>query len=101
MRRRAMPRWCCDGKSRGVAPDGGSGQDGRTSHEDNDPMALEDIEAELSLLVTQMENQPEDRRELYLLLREKLNELRAFGMPVPDDLLRMEQDLEAEFAAER
>jgi hypothetical protein len=64
-------------------------------------MALEDIEAELSLLVTQMENQPEDRRELYLLLREKLNELRAFGMPVPDDLLRMEQDLEAEFAAER
>jgi hypothetical protein len=64
-------------------------------------MALEDIEAELSLLVTQMENQPEDRRELYLLLREKLNELRAFGMPVPDDLLRMEQDLEAEFAADR
>ena len=64
-------------------------------------MALEDIEAELSLLVTQMENQPKDRRELYLLLREKLNELRAFGMPVPDDLLRMEQDLEAEFAAER
>jgi hypothetical protein len=64
-------------------------------------MALESLEAEISLLVTQMENQPEDRRELYLLLREKLNELRAFGMPVPDDLLRMEQDLEAEFAAER
>ena len=64
-------------------------------------MALENIEAELSLLVTQMENQPADRHELYLLLREKLNELRAFGMPVPDDLLRMEQDLEAEFAAER
>ena len=64
-------------------------------------MALEEIEAEISLLVTQMENQPADRHELYLLLREKLNELRAFGMPVPDDLLRMERDLEAEFAAER
>ncbi len=64
-------------------------------------MALDEIEAEISLLVTQMENQPEDRRELYLMLREKLNELRAFGMPVPDDLLKMERDLEAEFAAER
>lgn len=64
-------------------------------------MALDEIEAEISLLVTQMDNQPEDRRELYLMLREKLNELRAFGMPVPDDLLKMERDLEAEFAAER
>lgn len=64
-------------------------------------MDLDEIEAEISLLVTQMENQPEDRHELYLVLREKLNELRAFGMPVPDNLLKMEQELEAEFAAER
>jgi hypothetical protein len=71
------------------------------SNEENGPMALDQIEAEISLLVTQMENQPEDRHELYLMLREKLNELRAFGMPVPDNLLRMERDLEAEFAAEQ
>src|ERR1043165_5779589 len=63
------------------------------------PMAFEDLKAELALLINQMENQPEDRHELYLQVREKLNEMRAFGMPLPDDLVRMEKDLEKEFAA--
>jgi hypothetical protein len=62
-------------------------------------MAFEDLKAELALLINQMENQPEDRHELYLQVREKLNEMRAFGMPLPDDLVRMERDLEKEFAA--
>ena len=62
-------------------------------------MAFEDLKAELALLINQMENQPEDRHELYLQVREKLNEMRAFGMPLPDDLVRMEKDLEKEFAA--
>ena len=48
-------------------------------------MAFEDLKAELALLINQMENQPEDPRELYLQIREKLNEMRAFGMPVPED----------------
>lgn len=64
-------------------------------------MAFEDLQAELALLITQMENQPEDRHELYLQVREKLNEMRAFGMPVPEDLVRLEEELEAEFAAEQ
>jgi hypothetical protein len=63
------------------------------------PMAFDDLKAELALLINQMENQPEDRHELYLQVREKLNEMRAFGMPLPDDLVRMEKDLEKEFAA--
>lgn len=63
-------------------------------------MALEEIQAEIGLLVTRMENQPEDRHELYLMLREKLNELRAFGMPVPEDLRALEDALEAEFAGD-
>lgn len=62
-------------------------------------MAFEDLKAELALLINQMENQPEDRHELYLQVREKLNEMRAFGMPLPDDLVRLEKDLEKEFAA--
>ena len=64
------------------------------------PMDLSELQAELNLLLTQMENQPEDRHELYLQLREKLSEIRAFGMPVPDDLKKLERDLEQEFAAE-
>lgn len=64
-------------------------------------MAFEDLKAELALLLNQMENQPEDRHELYLQIREKLNEMRAFGMPLPDDLVRLEKELEAEFRSEK
>lgn len=64
------------------------------------PMDWTELQAELNLLLTEMENQPEDRHELYLQLREKLSEIRAFGMPVPDDLKKLERDLEQEFAAE-
>lgn len=63
-------------------------------------MAFDDVKAELGILMTQMQNEPEDRHELYLQLMEKLNELRAFGMPLPQDLVEMEKALEAEFAAE-
>jgi hypothetical protein len=63
-------------------------------------MAFEDLKAEIALLLNQMENQPEDRHELYLQIREKLNEMRVFGMPLPEDLVRLEKELEAEFRSE-
>jgi hypothetical protein len=62
-------------------------------------MAFERLKAEISLLVTQMENQPDDKHEVYLQLREKLNEMRVTGMPLPEDLLQLERRLEAEFTA--
>jgi hypothetical protein len=68
---------------------------------DNRIMAFEDLEAELALLINQMENQPVDRHELYLQIREKLNEMRAFGMPLPEDLVRFEKELEAQFKADQ
>ena len=61
-------------------------------------MAFEDLKAELALLINQMENQPEDSHELYLQIREKLNEMRAFGMPLPEDLVEFERDMERRFA---
>ena len=64
-------------------------------------MAFEDVKSELGILLTQMQNEPQDRHELYLQLMEKLNELKAFGMPLPADLVQFEHDLEAEFAAEK
>ena len=63
-------------------------------------MAFEDVKSELGILMTQMQNEPEDRHELYLQLIEKLNELKAFGMPLPADLVALEKGLEAEFTAE-
>lgn len=64
-------------------------------------MAFDNLKAELGILMTQMQNQPEDRHELYLQLMEKLNEIKAFGMPLPQDLVEMEKALEAEFAADK
>jgi hypothetical protein len=63
-------------------------------------MAFEDIQAELGLLLTRMQNEPEDRHELYLQIMQKLNELKAYGMPLPEDLVQLEKSLEAEFEAD-
>jgi len=64
-------------------------------------MSFEDKKAELGMLFTRMQNEPEDWGELYQQIRFKLNELKAFGMPLPLDLVDFERDLEAEFAAEK
>jgi hypothetical protein len=64
-------------------------------------MAFEDKEAELGLLLTKMQDEPEDWHELYQQIRQKLNELKAYGMPLPQDLVEFEHDLEAEFAQEK
>lgn len=63
-------------------------------------MDIDDIKAELGILMTRMQNEPQDRHELYLMVMEKLNEMRAYGMPVPEDLVKLEAALEAEFAAD-
>jgi len=63
-------------------------------------MAFEDKEAELGLLFGKMQAAPHDEHELYQQIRQKLAELKAYGMPLPDDLVQFERDLEAEFAAD-
>jgi hypothetical protein len=64
-------------------------------------MAFEDKEAELGLLLTRMQNEPDDLHEVYEQIRLKLNEMKAYGMPLPADLVQFEHDLEAVFAAEK
>ena len=64
-------------------------------------MSFEDKEAELGVLFTRMQNEASDWRELYQQIRFKLNELKAFGMPLPSDLVEFEEELEAELAAEK
>jgi hypothetical protein len=61
-------------------------------------MAFEALKSQIETLLEQMENQPEDKHELYLQLHEKLNEWRATGQPIPKDLLALEGELEAEFS---
>jgi hypothetical protein len=64
-------------------------------------MAFDQIKLEISQLLTEMQNQPEDKHEIYLSLVEKLNQIRATGMPLPDDLVRLEKELEADFASDQ
>ena len=64
-------------------------------------MSFEDKEAELGLLLTQMQNEPQDWHELYEQVRQKLNELKAYGMPLPQDLVDFERDLEVELEARK
>lgn len=60
-------------------------------------MAFEDLKAQISLLVSQINNQPEDMHELYEQLHQKLNELRATGQPLPNDLVELERRMLKEF----
>lgn len=55
------------------------------------------LEARLSLLLTEMEGEQGDRHEIWMRLKQELDGMRAFGMPVPEDLLRLEDELEREF----
>lgn len=64
-------------------------------------MAFELIQAEIGVLLTRMQNEPADRHELHLQVMQKLNELKAYGMPLPADLVELERRLELEFEADR
>jgi hypothetical protein len=64
-------------------------------------MAFENTKAEIAMLLAEVQNAPQDRHELYLQIMQKLNELKAYGMPLPDDLVALENRLEGEFAADQ
>lgn len=62
-------------------------------------MSFENIKAAIALLMEQASETPEDAHEIYEEVREKLAELRAFGLPLPEDLVRLEERLKAELEA--
>lgn len=64
-------------------------------------MDLEAIKTEIGLLLTEMQNEPKDTSEAALRLHEKLRELRAYGMPLPQDLVDLEAALDSELERRR
>ena len=64
------------------------------------PLSDRELEAAISMFIDDMEGEQGDRHEIWLRLQMLLQQIRATGMPVPDDLARMEQELEEEFGAE-
>lgn len=56
-------------------------------------MAFEQLKSGIMLILEEIEKRPEDRHVLQEELREKIAELRGLGLPVPEDILRLEQRL--------
>ena len=60
-------------------------------------MPFEDLIAKINLLLSDMENQPHDAHEVLEQIHLELNQLKATGQPLPEDLLKLERRLELEF----
>lgn len=60
-------------------------------------MALEDFKAQIALLLDEAAERPEDTHALQEQIREQLAVLKAMGMPLPQDLVDLEQALEEDF----
>ena len=64
-------------------------------------MAFDKIKTEIGLLLTEMQNEPQDVQQVALLIHEKIRELQVFGLPPPQDLLDFEMALDAEMERDR
>lgn len=55
---------------------------------------FESMKAAIASLMDEIAERPEDRHVLQEALREKISEMRSMGLPVPDDIKRLEKALE-------
>ncbi|NQU61694.1 MAG: hypothetical protein HQ512_11240 [Rhodospirillales bacterium] len=60
-------------------------------------MTMDDLDAEISYLMEQLEGEPGDSHEIFFRLHQILETFRAEGMPVPENLEKMEQALDRQF----
>lgn len=60
-------------------------------------MAMDDLNAEISYLMEQLEGEAGDLHEIHFRVRQIIDTLRAEGMPAPDDLVKLEAELDARF----
>ncbi len=61
-------------------------------------MAFEELIARMNLLLNDMEPHAEDAHELLEQIHMELNQLKATGQPLPEDLVQLERRLEAEIS---
>lgn len=62
-------------------------------------MSFENLKAGIALLMEQASETPGDAHVIYEEVREKLAELKGFGLPLPQDLVALEQQLRADLEA--
>lgn len=59
-------------------------------------MAFEEFRVQIAMLMDEIAKNPADAHEMQEVLREKLAEMQALGMPLPEDLVELERYLEAD-----
>ena len=64
-------------------------------------MAFERLKTEIGILLTEMQNEPADTNELALQVHARLQELKAFGLPLPENLVDLDEALQAQAETER
>jgi hypothetical protein len=57
-------------------------------------MAFESLKVQIAMLMDEIAARPHDAHVLQENLREKLAEMRALGLPLPEDLVALEEMLE-------
>ena len=62
-------------------------------------MAFEEFRIQIAMLMDEIARNPEDAHALQESLREKLAEMQAMGLPLPDDLVGLEEYLEEDLEA--
>jgi hypothetical protein len=60
-------------------------------------MALDQLKAQIAVLLDSLEDHPEDLHELHQMIRQHLAQARAMGLALPTDLVELERKLEADF----
>lgn len=53
-----------------------------------------DYNAEIALLINEMQGEPEDIHEIQMRLRQMISTMRAEGLPVPEDIKKVEAELD-------
>lgn len=57
-------------------------------------MDTTELIAAINLLAQRLEHEPDDLHEVHFKVKEMLDELRSTGMPLPDDLVAFEKELD-------
>jgi hypothetical protein len=64
-------------------------------------MAFDDLKVQIALLLADNDHPPDDLHTVYQRVMQEINEMRAFGMPLPADLVELERALEEKFSTEQ
>jgi len=62
-------------------------------------MAFEELRVQIAMMMDEIAGNPHDAHELQESLREKLEEMKALGLPLPEDLVELEAALEDDLEA--